>query len=254
MIIGIIQARMSSRRLPGKVMEMILGKPMIERLMERVLRSSCVDKWVIATSLESSDNILANYSNEMGWNVFRGSQDDVVDRMYRCAKSYSAKHIARITADCPLLDPIIVDLGTKLYLTSAVDYLANDYGVTSFPDGMDFEIFSMNALERVWNEAVLPSDREHVVSYIRRNNSFKKKNLLCDKDLSIHRLTVDEPIDLVKARKIFEALYFSNKCFSVWDIVEYLEKNQFVRDLNRHIARNEGYLYALKSKKKDGWR
>jgi spore coat polysaccharide biosynthesis protein SpsF len=160
-IICIIQARFNSTRLPGKVLLDLGGKTVLERVVERVSGSHLIDKIVVATTIREDDSRIAQLCSMKGICVYRGSEDDVLDRYYQAATTGRASHVVRITADCPLIDPEIIDRVIKTHLDNKADYTSNVLKET-FPDGQDVEIFTFQALDRAWKEARLPSQREHV--------------------------------------------------------------------------------------------
>jgi spore coat polysaccharide biosynthesis protein SpsF len=164
-ILVILQARVSSSRLPGKVLKSILGRPMLARQIERVLQSRRIDQLVIATSTDPSDDDLENLCWQMNVSCFRGSLNDVLDRFYQAAKKWQPQHVVRLTGDCPLIDPEIIDAAVDFYLAGGYDYAANAIQPT-FPDGLDVEIFRFSILESAWKESILPSQREHVTPFI----------------------------------------------------------------------------------------
>ena len=202
MILAIIQARMGSTRLPGKALKKVKDISLIEILFKRLEKSQLIDKAILATSINQENNILASVVEKLGVDVYRGSENDVLERYYKAAKKYKPDTIVRITGDCPIIDPILVDSVISLYNSSNVDYVSNIKPPT-FPDGLDTEVFSYSALEKAHNEAHKPSDREHVTPYIRKKFLFKKKNLSNDENLSLERWTVDEPEDFSVVQNIF---------------------------------------------------
>lgn len=250
MILCIVQARSSSSRLPRKVLKPILGKPMIVHELERLKRSKRMDKIVLATSIDGSDDELAHVVAENGIEVYRGSLDDVLDRYYQCAKRYCPAHAVRITGDCPVIDWRIVDMVIEKHLTEG-----NDYTVTTerFPDGLDTEVVCVSALERAWKEASLPSEREHVTPYIKKHAEFFKLGQLdCKQDLNRMRWTVDEPEDFAFIQQVYKAIYPVKKDFGMQDIMHLLEEEHRLCKINQGIQRNEGMLKSLKEDRKMG--
>lgn len=243
MVLAIVQARSSSSRLPGKVLKQILGKPMIVHELERLKRSKRIDKIVLATSREESDDDLTDIVAASGVKVYRGSLDDVLDRYYQCAKQYQPTHVVRITGDCPVIDWRIVDTVIEKHLAEE-----NDDTVTTerFPDGLDTEIVRFSALERAWKEAFLPSEREHVTPFIKNHAElFKLGQMDCEQDLSHMRWTVDEPQDFEFIRQVYKALYPSNANFGMQEILRLLEQKPEMCKINQNIQRNEGLLKSL---------
>ena len=247
MILAILQARFSSSRLPGKVLQPILGKPMLLHQIERVRHSKMVDKLVVATSLDPSDDNIEKMCINNNIEVFRGSLDNVLDRFYQCSKHYNPSHIVRLTGDCPVADWQVIDETISSHLSTNSDYTSNILPPT-YPDGLDVEVAKKSALKEAWECAVLPSELEHVMPYIRNNSRFKKFNLENEEDLSEHRWTVDNSEDFEFIERIYKELYLKNNKFNAHDILKLLEKKPHIKDKNYHIMRNEG---ALKSYKED---
>lgn len=249
MILAILQARFSSTRLPGKVLKKILGKPMLSLQLERVMCASKIDKLIVATSTDSSDNEIENLCKEMQMPCFRGSLNDVLDRFYKASIQYKPLHVVRLTGDCPLIDPQIIDEMIDFYLNGEFDYATNSIEPYTFPDGLDVEIFKFNVLETTLKEAILPSHHEHVTSFIRQNpERFKIGRYESQIDLSRLRWTVDNAEDFDLVRQIYEALYKQNPKFTTQDVLVFLRKNPSLLRINSHIVRNEG---SIKSWEKD---
>lgn len=241
MIIAILQARMSSSRLPGKVLKPILDRPMLQHQVERLRRAETVDVLVVATSDRPSDDPLAELCAAIGVDVFRGSLDDVLDRFHRCATAHGADQVVRLTGDCPLADPELVDALVRFHLDGDFDYSANCRPPT-LPDGLDAEIFTMEALGRAHAGATTSHEREHVVPYIiNRPGDFAMGNWSLDgEDHSGLRWTVDEPEDLVFVRAVFEALYPGNPAFTWRDVLRLVRQRPQLAALNAHHERNAG--------------
>ena len=250
MVLAILQARMSSSRLPGKVLKPILGQPMLLRQIERVLRSEKIDCLVIATSTDSTDNEIEAICRDNNLKCFRGSLNDVLDRFYRAAKSFSHENVVRLTGDCPLIDPDVIDSVIELHMEKNYDYTSNCITRT-FPDGLDVEVFKYDCLKEAWEKASLPSQREHVTLFIRDHpERFRIGNLKNDIDLSDLRWTVDEELDFVFAEKIYEALYPDNPEFDTRDVLELLSQKPELQKVNSMYNCNEG---LKKSLLKDGF-
>lgn len=249
MIIAIIQARMGSKRLPGKVLKTICNKTMLELQIERVQRAFLIDNLIVATTNARQDDNIALLCNNKRINCYRGSENDVLDRYYQAARYYKAGYndsIIRITADCPLMDPKVIDKIITLFGKEEVDYASNTEPPT-YPDGLDVEIFKFSALEKVWYEAQLKSEREHVTPYIRNHSElFSRVNLENPRgDLSQLRWTVDELEDYKLIKTIYEALYPFNAAFTTEDILNLLNENIGLTHLNARFSRNEGYNKSL---------
>lgn len=245
MILAILQARVSSYRLPGKVLEPLLGVPMLLRQIERLQRAQKIDRLLVATSTEPSDDSIEKLCDAHGIECSRGKLNDVLDRFYQAARTANSEHIVRLTADCPLTDPALIDDVIDFYLNENYDYVSNAIEAT-FPDGLDVEVFRFSCLELAWREATLPSQREHVTPFIHqqpqrfRINHYK--NLV---DLSHLRWTVDEHKDFELVTKIYEALYPTNPDFSTQDILRLLDKHPELAHLNTIHQRNEGVKKSL---------
>ncbi|MBI2023007.1 glycosyltransferase family protein [Candidatus Giovannonibacteria bacterium] len=254
MTVAIIQARIGSTRLPGKVLKVVEGKTLLEHLILRLKRAKTLDKIVLATTDKPEDNETAEVVKKLGIDVFSGSENDVLDRYYQSAKKFGGDVIVRITGDCPLMDPKIVDDVVNYYLKNKnkFDYVSNVRPPT-YPDGMDVEVFSFAALEKAWREARLPSEREHVTAYIANHPEiFRLGNIKYKKDVSDIRLTVDNLEDLILVEKIFGSLNKKNKNFGFTDILDFLDKNPEIAKINQTIGRNEGYEKSLKNDKDRG--
>ena len=246
-IIALIQARMSSTRLPGKILAEIAEQPMLWHVVNRVRQAEALDKVVVATSDDPSDDGVVAFCERQGIPCFRGSGDDVLDRYYQAAKWMSADVIVRITADCPLIDPDVVDDVVKCYMEGDYNYVSNTAPPT-FPDGLDTEVFSFQALERAWREAKWLSEREHVTPYIRKHPEvFRTGNVAYREDLSHMRWTVDEPQDLEFVRAVYS--FLKNASFRMADVLNLFKKHSELMEINAGIGRNEGYQ---KSVREDG--
>lgn len=235
-VVAIIQARMGSTRLPGKVLLDLAGEPMLVRDMNRLLRADTLDEIVIATTVESRDDVIVDLCQERGWPRFRGSEDDVLDRYYRAAKVHQADVVVRITSDCPLIEPQVVDRVVQAFMERQpeVDYASNTAPERTFPRGLDTEVMRFDALERAWREDDDPAWREHVTPYVRRHPElFQTCGVLNDEDLSHMRWTVDTPEDLAFVRHIYE--HFGHDRFSWQEVLALLEQNPGWLSINREI-------------------
>jgi spore coat polysaccharide biosynthesis protein SpsF len=250
-IIALIQARMSSKRLPNKVLLPLEDKAVLEHVYLRLKHCKTLSDIIVATSRDETDKPIANFCKEKKIKYFEGSLNDVLDRFYEAAKKNKADAIVRITADCPVIDPFIVD-------EVVVDFLRGNYDYSSlngnFPDGLDCQVFKFKALEQCWREAKLPSDREHVGTFIEKTNPqlfnigkyIKFKNL---EDITNYRWTLDEKEDYQFLKEIFSKLYNKKKLFISSDIIQLLEMEPHLKNINRGITRNQGYLDSLKKEK-----
>ncbi|MEL0114683.1 MAG: aminotransferase class III-fold pyridoxal phosphate-dependent enzyme [Gammaproteobacteria bacterium] len=238
MIVAFVQARLGSMRLPNKVLATVSGKPMIELLLKRLSQSNEIDKIIVLTTVNIKDDTLQNQVEALGFECFRGSEDNVLNRYYEASIKYQADVILRITGDCPLVDANLVDVCVQKYRTLNVDYLSN-LDPATYPDGLDIEVFSRNALERCNIEATSSFDKEHVTSYIRNSSFFKKAHIKNKENLSNLRWTVDESEDLIVIRNIFE--HFAPDIFFDWKKVLKLEKlNPSIFMDNKELKNNEG--------------
>jgi len=244
MLIAIVQARVSSSRLPGKVLKRIGQVPMLLRQLDRLRNSSRIDKVVVATGEGIEDDAIEALCSSVGASCFRGSLNDVLDRLYRASLAFAADHIVRVTGDCPLIDPYIIDQVIDLHLVSGCAYTSN-VNPPTFPDGMDVEVLTFRALEQSWKEAKLPSEREHVTQYVRNRPSvFSAINYRNSEDLSAIRLTVDTEADFQLVDKIFNALAAVPN-FHLSDIIASIKANPEWLNANRHLTRNEGLSKSM---------
>lgn len=245
-IVAIVQARLGSTRLPAKVLLDINGKPLIEWVVRRAEMSRRVNQVVVATGETTTNNQLVEWLQNNGVDFYMGSEEDVLDRFYWAAKEYDADLIVRITADDPFKDPAIIDLSIESLLNSSSDYSSNTI-IPTYPEGLDVEVFTFEALEKAWKEAALLSEREHVTPYIWKNpNLFKINNFLNDEDLSCWRWTVDHADDLEFARIL--ASVFENKIdVSAEELIRVVKESpQLVSLCTGSIERNEGYMKSIK--------
>lgn len=248
---AIIQARMNSSRLPGKVMMKLGNKLVIERIVSRLSKSKSLDFISVATSTEPSDDILYHWCTENKINCFRGSENDVLDRYKKAMEFYGLGAVVRITGDCPLIDPMVVDALVQIYQLGLYDCVCLAGG---FPDGLDCQIFSYSSILDAWTNAKLPSDREHVGSYIENTNASKFKLLAVEifKDLNHHRWTIDEKADLKFLQNLIKILDEENTEVTTKAILECIRKNPKISCINSHIPRNEGYRRMRESEKNHG--
>jgi len=242
-IVAIIQGRMGSSRLPGKVMAEIAGKPMLFHVVNRVRRAKKIHQVAVATSTHASDDPIAVFCDGNGISCFRGSEEDVLDRFYRAAKHFQADVIVRLSSDCPLHDPEVIDRVVEALLEGDADFVSGGMK-TTYPDGLDAAAFPMAVLDQTWREAKLTSDREHVTTYIHKHPEiFRLKTVRCNEDLSHHRWTVDEPQDLEFVRTVYSHL--GDVPFGMRDILDLLTRHPELNKINTGIARNEGYVKSL---------
>jgi spore coat polysaccharide biosynthesis protein SpsF len=245
-VTAIVQARLASTRLPGKVLLDLEGRTVLERVLERVRASRLVGSALVATTVLEEDGEIAEFCRRGGIDFYRGSSEDVLDRFYQAALARGAEHVVRITADCPLLDPRVIDAVVERHLREGADYTSNICPPT-FPDGEDVEALTFRTLERAWREATLRSDREHVTTYIRNNPGlFRTAGVSHPEDLSSKRWTLDNAEDYEFLRGVYRSLVRDKPLFGMEDVLAFLEKNPRAEAVNRHIRRNEGYLKSLR--------
>ena len=244
MIGCIIQARMGSSRLPGKVlMKSDNGMPILYHVINQLRHCSKVKNLVIATTTNQEDDEIEKFADNNSVNVFRGSEKDVLDRYFQCAKKYSFSTIVRITSDCPLIDPQIVDKVIERFFSGNYDYATNTL-IRTFPIGTDVEVFSFSALETAWKNAQLPSEREHVTPHLRNKGNFKTINVENDTNISNLRLTVDRIEDFELIKEILNNL--SINPIHLENILELFSRKPELIEINKHINNNEGLDRSLK--------
>jgi len=244
MIGCIVQARMGSSRLPGKTLMKLTEKyNTLDFVISQLSFSKLIDKIIIATTNLEDDNVIEQYAKKLKIKCFRGNSDDVLDRYYKCAKKSKFENIVRITADCPLIDPSLVDQVIKKFQSENYDYFTNTL-VRTFPIGTDVEIFSFNALEKAWKNATLPSEREHVTSFFRNKKmNFRLGNLENLENLGNYRWTLDRNEDLNLIKKIVSQI--NKKPILMNDILNLFRLDPNLIKINQHIHQNEGMLKSL---------
>lgn len=246
MVLAILQARMSSTRLPNKVTKPIMGQPMILRQIERIRRSKKIDRLILATSTNKSDDVLADLCVQNNIECFRGSLDDVLDRFYQGARQTDPDHVVRLTGDCPLTDPALIDDIIGFHIDGGFDYTSNALE-PSFPDGLDVEVMTIGCLKQAWAEASLPSQREHVSLFIyQKPERFAIGIYRNETDQSDLRWTVDDIVDFEHVSAIYEALYNDNPGFDRHDILTLLERHPELDMRHVQCARNEGLQKSLR--------
>ena len=243
----ITQARSGSTRLPNKVLKEINGKSLLQIHLDRIAKSKLVDGIYVATTINEEDKKIEELAQQLEVPCYRGSEDDVLDRFYQCAKIEKPEYVVRVTSDCPLLDPKLIDEILHGAISKGLDYYANIIE-ERYPDGQDIEVVKFSALEKAWKEAKLKSDREHVTPYIRNNSSYKGGSLFLSDNHGIKdnfsnvRLTVDESSDL----KVIEKLIMHLGDDKDWrTYTDFYIKNQEIRKINEGIQRNEGYQKSI---------
>ena len=246
-IIAIVQARMGSTRLPGKILKDINGTPLIGYTLKRLQKSKVIDKVVLATSTNIENDPVEKYCNSIGIDCFRGgdNEDDVLDRFYKCSKKYDADIILRITGDCPLIDPEVINKHIEFYIDNDYDITINTWFKNSYPSGFDVEIFDFNALEKQWKIEKNIDRREHVMNTLTNNNfdickyADLTKEFINSLNFDINQLhlSVDTPEDFQLVETIIK--HFNNDIFTFNDIIEYLNNNTELVKLNWSESRQK---------------
>lgn len=235
----IIQARMGATRLPGKVMKNLAGRPDLWWVAQRCKKSQLAGKVIVATSREKEDDVIYNFCQNEKINVFRGSLTNVLERYYECAKKYQLDIIVRVTADCPLIDTIIIDESIKLFLKTKVDYVSNCLN-RIFPRGLDCEVFSFLALERAYHEAKTAEEKEHTTSYIVKN--CRTLSYTVPKEYhGQYRLTIDEEEDYNLLFQIYEIFSPKNstKIIDVKEVIKFLNDHPEIARVNKQIEQKK---------------
>jgi spore coat polysaccharide biosynthesis protein SpsF len=233
-IVTIVQARMGSSRLPGKVMLDLGGKTVLGRVMDRLGRAKLTGELVVATTDASVDDEIVTESRRAGVKVFRGDEKDVLDRYYRAAQHFRAEAVVRITSDCPLIDPEISDKTIQMFLENRPDYASNALQRT-YPRGLDTEVFTMECLARTWKLAQKSYQRSHVTAYIYENpGQFHLLPVTGDTDYSWQRWTVDTTDDLKFIRAIYERVEDADN-FGWREVLTIVESEPELLELNRHV-------------------
>jgi glutamate-1-semialdehyde 2,1-aminomutase len=245
-VLAIIQARYDSTRFPGKVLKEINNTTILEIIIKRLFKCQNISKIVVACSNSQNDNKIVNLCKRLKIDFFTGSEHDVLERFYKTALKFNGLNILRITADCPLIDPTIVDKIINNFFLKAVDYASN-VNPPTFPDGLDAEIFKFSVLKEAYKKAENPIDREHIRPFILNNKKYKKFNLTNFKDYSAIRLTVDEKEDLIVIKKIIKN-FNNNLYFNFMDIINLYNKKKNIFSDNSHLNRNEGYYLSTGQK------
>ena len=232
--VAIIQARMGSTRLPGKVMKDLCGETVLARVVSRVRRSTHIGEVVIATTHQPEDDHIVEECRRLAVRVFRGEVEDVLDRYYRAAKEVEGEAIVRITSDCPLIEPEVTDATIQAFLERRPDYVSNRLHRT-YPRGLDTEVMTREALDRTWRQAKKPYERVHVTPYIYENaDQFTVVSVRGDIDYSSYRWTLDEPGDLTFLRAVYERME-DREGFSWRDVLALLAREPGLIELNRHV-------------------
>jgi len=237
-IVIIVQARMGSTRLPGKILKEVLGRPLLEYLLERLKRVENANEICVATTIKEQEQPILDVCSRMSVKTFRGSEEDVLERYFLAAQDFKADAIVRVTSDCPLIDPLEIDKLIKYYLenSKSYDFIA-DGPERSYPMGMGAEIFSFEALKKAHENAKTQPEREHVTPYICwQPQLFRLGYISYREDQSDHRWTLDTPKDYELISKIIENLYPTNLEFTIEDIFDLINKNPQWKNINSHVV------------------
>jgi len=238
-IVATIEARMTSSRLPGKVLLPVAGKPMLQHLIERLRAVPSLDEIIIATTVNSTDDTIDDFSREIGVCCYRGSEEDVMARVIGAAETAQADLVVEITGDCPIIDPQIVEQTIRIYNSNSADYVSNAH-IRSYPDGMDAQVFLLQTLKNSAEKTVDPLDHEHVTLHIRNHPEiYSHFHLVAPPELHWPDLglTLDERSDYELLKRIIEYFEPDNPLFSCLDVVRLLRQNPEWVDINRHVAR-----------------
>ncbi len=243
MLTAIIQARVASTRLPGKVLKEVLGKPLLYYLLERLKRVKGIDQIVVATTTNVADDTIAAFCKDIDVPVYRGSENDVLARYAGAAKEFGADPVMRLTGDCPLLPVEVVERVIAEFKSGTFDYVVTG---PSFVEGFDCEIFSSKMLELSNKNATKPSEREHITLYMSAHPEICKKHVIENtQNDGGYRVTVDEPVDFIVVKAILEELYPKNPAFTGEDVKRFLDENPDIRAINKDVVRNEGLIRSL---------
>ena len=242
-VVCLVQARVGSTRLPGKILKEICGKTILHHEIDRLKKCKEIDEIVIATTDKEDDDKIVNEAKKLSVKYFRGSENDVLSRFYYAAKENNADIVVRVTSDCPcidfeILDKMLIYFKDK-YKEKQIDYLSNTINRT-YPRGYDIEIFTFSALEKSYINAKKEYEREHVTPYIYdKTNNFLKLSFENKDDYSEYRVTLDTIEDFIVIKNIFENLYYKNPYFKLNDVVQYLNDNLHIVDINKHIEQKK---------------
>ncbi|SIO49136.1 cytidylyltransferase domain-containing protein [Chitinophaga niabensis] len=248
-VVAVTQARIGSTRFPGKILQETKGVSLLEMHLRRILQAKKIDKLIVATTFEDDIHKVKNIAEALGVKVFQGSMDDVLDRFYQATRQDQPEYVVRLTSDCPLIDPALIDKVIQFTIDNKLDYASNTLE-EKYPDGQDVEVFTFKALQEAWQSATIPSDREHVTPYIRKNSSFfgkapfRSANFNEGADLGRIRMTVDEPADFEMIKILVKELGMNA---TMEEYVEYLLTHPAVMEKNNNISRNEGYFKSLRN-------
>ncbi len=245
-VLTIIQARKRSTRLPSKPLMDLAGRTVLEHVIDRVSQSKRTGELIVATTVNRADLPIVKLCADRGISVYCGCEEDPLERYYQAARLFGGSHVVRIKSDCPLIDPEIIDEAIELHLASGADYTANTLQRT-YPVGQDVEILTSETLRRLWQSAILFSEREHITIHIANNpNSFSIRHIKCGENLSGKRWTLDYPEDYELLSTIFNNIYPENPDFRMKDVLEFLSKNPELEELNVHISSDSGLQKSIR--------
>lgn len=247
-VLIIIQARMSSKRLPGKVLASIGSYRSLDLLIKRVKKSKLTNQYLVAMPKNSEQKDLKNFCIKNNITFFEGEEDNVLKRFYECAKLYNATHVVRITADCPFIDPEIIDDCIEKSVNENYDYVSNTLTQT-FPDGLNVAVFTMTALEDSYRHAKTKFDKEHVTPFIKRSSKYTKYTFTLNRDKSHVRITIDEKADLIVANNVLQ-YFHPNIYFNTKQILDMHDECPHLFSANSHLKRNEGSILTDEEKNK----
>ncbi len=234
--LAIVQARMGSSRLPGKVLMDLGGETALARVVHRLRRATLVQEIVVATSTSAADDAIVAECERLQVPCFRASEHDVLDRYYRCTEAWGASSVVRITADCPVIDPEVVDFTIRSFFESSCDYASNAL-VATYPRGLDVEVFTAAALERAWSHTHQPYEREHVTPYFYEHPElFRLLSVTADADYSHHRWTLDTVEDLQLLRAIYDRLGGGRNDFGWREVLHIVQQEPQLAMLNSHVV------------------
>ncbi len=239
-VVASIEARMTSSRLPGKVLMLADGKPLLQHMVERIRRAKLVDEIVVATTVNATDTPIVDLCKKLGVKVFQGSEEDVLQRVLDAQASVNSDVIVELTGDCPLIDPEVIDLVVQEYLNSDADYVSNAH-VRSYPDGYDVQAFGFNVLKEVNQKTQSKEDREHVSLYIYKSGEYSLKAVVAEEEIRWPelRVTLDNKGDYLLIKNIIEAAAAEGKEYNVREVVQYMKKNPKLLELQKDSVFND---------------
>lgn len=247
MIAAVIQARMNSTRLPGKILIQVCGKPFLQHLIERIKNSKKINKIIVATSLNKEDDVIEEFCNKYSISCYRGSENDVLSRYKDASDKFKIDTIVRLTSDTPLLDGKMVDETVQVFLENNADFVSNCYPLPrTYPDGTNVEVFSKKILNEMYEKAKKPSEREHVTFYVLdRPKEYTIIKVDLEKDFSKYRFNLDYKEDYELLKILFEKFYENNQGFTIFDCIEFLKQNPDIQQINSKIIPFQGILKSF---------